>query len=585
MKEDIVASYNLAYSLKLQNKDSAAIRLLEKIIKKRPDFYQAATLLGTIYEHKGALSKAKTNFELAKKYNPDNPIILTNLANIERKLGNYRKAEVLYLKSLHIDHQNKVTISNIAIFCALEENENLFFNIASRLERDQFSYLAFVIITFTHLSEKVSLLKTHLLGILKDNCHFLLKPHFSINDLISLFPVSDTAECPVTLLIRRLITIPEPEILELCNLLTSKISSRECDPDRKFLTGLQLMRQGDAREASAFMEAALKEKDILRWRLFYIDTLFWSGKLAKATHAIDNIKFRNRDLILTNESAKVLAFFSHNFKEAWSHYVFKRFDNRWDLSTLQISPSICCDPRLINCIKRAHPSLTIISDKSLEQNDIDTFDNVFYASDFASQHLNSIEDFGNGDSYLSADPFLQKKYYEKLSALPNKINIGIAWKGGNAMYKAMAVAKSLSLNDFEPLFTLKNINWINLQYGDVADEISSVEKCVTIHNFSEINPLVEIESQLALIANLDLVIQVSNASLHFSGALGTKTWAILGNPPDWRWFTKSDNTDTPWYKSVNLYRASEDQPIEELILKIRSDLELYIDKSINSHAY
>ena len=63
----------------------------------------------------------------------------------------------------------------------------------------------------------------------------------------------------------------------------------------------------------------------------------------------------------------------------------------------------------------------------------------------------------------------------------------------------------------------------------------------------EIDPLVEIENQVALISNLDLVIQPSNASIHFAGALGVKSWVLLGNPHDFRWFANGKDDQSAWY--------------------------------------
>lgn len=51
---------------------------------------------------------------------------------------------------------------------------------------------------------------------------------------------------------------------------------------------------------------------------------------------------------------------------------------------------------------------------------------------------------------------------------------------------------------------------------------------------------------------LDLVISVDTAIGHVAGGLGIPTWLLIAAVPDMRWMMGS--RDTPWYRSVTLYR-------------------------------
>jgi len=62
----------------------------------------------------------------------------------------------------------------------------------------------------------------------------------------------------------------------------------------------------------------------------------------------------------------------------------------------------------------------------------------------------------------------------------------------------------------------------------------------------------DIDEVAALVANLDIVIQMSNASAHLAGALGTTVWNIIPFAADWRWF--QERTDALWYPSMRLFR-------------------------------
>ena len=98
--------------------------------------------------------------------------------------------------------------------------------------------------------------------------------------------------------------------------------------------------------------------------------------------------------------------------------------------------------------------------------------------------------------------------------------------------------------------------FINLQYGEVEQEISQVEKDlgVKVINLDSVNKHDDIDGLAALIEACDLVISIDNTTVHLAGALGKETHVLLPYVPDWRWLL--DRKDSPWYQSLRIYRQA-----------------------------
>ncbi len=58
----------------------------------------------------------------------------------------------------------------------------------------------------------------------------------------------------------------------------------------------------------------------------------------------------------------------------------------------------------------------------------------------------------------------------------------------------------------------------------------------------------------ALIENLDLVISVDTSVAHLAAAMGKPVWLLIAARPDWRWLL--DRDDSPWYRTIRLFRQS-----------------------------
>ena len=81
----------------------------------------------------------------------------------------------------------------------------------------------------------------------------------------------------------------------------------------------------------------------------------------------------------------------------------------------------------------------------------------------------------------------------------------------------------------ERMFAGLDVVLVNLQYGDVDDEIREfkeetgieVIQCASVDNREDLDGLA------ALIEACDLVVSITNVSVHMAGALAKETWVLI----------------------------------------------------------
>jgi tetratricopeptide (TPR) repeat protein len=212
-----------------------------------------------------------------------------------------------------------------------------------------------------------------------------------------------------------------------------------------------------------------------------------------------------------------------------------------------------CSPRLEALFARSFPGVHVSgTKKDTELSWMGEIGQPNYALPIGSLpkfFRNSVAEFPERQAYLTANPDLVEKWTKRLAGLNEGPRIGISWKGGSN--PSIARKASIHLPEWLPLFS-SNASFINLQYGDVSEEIAALGD-VLIHDWPDNDPLKDLDNQAALISCLDLVITIDNATVHMAGALGAKTWALVEQLPDWRW-PEAFGDCPPLYRSVRLFR-------------------------------
>ena len=155
--------------------------------------------------------------------------------------------------------------------------------------------------------------------------------------------------------------------------------------------------------------------------------------------------------------------------------------------------------------------------------------------------------------------------------------IGISWKSSN---KDIGKLKSTFLTQWRDLLSQKDCLFINLQYGDVDEEISAftAQTGISIYQDKDIGSLKDLDAFAAQVSALDLIISTSNTTVDMAGALGKPVWTLLSYVPDWRW--QLNRSDTLWYSSMVLYRQPMLDDWASVFQQVQLDLQQFVTQNL-----
>ncbi|MBP2316536.1 tetratricopeptide repeat protein [Azospirillum soli] len=181
--------------------------------------------------------------------------------------------------------------------------------------------------------------------------------------------------------------------------------------------------------------------------------------------------------------------------------------------------------------------------------------------------------------YLAADP-------ERVAALRSRYRamaggdrlVGISWHSANPTHRDF---KSAPLPLWKPVLNLPGITFIDLQYGDRSADLEAVrrDQDVSIIHDEMIDPLTDLDGFAAQVGALDLVISISNTTVHVAGALGVPVWTLLARQTGFLWCWFIEREDSPWYPSMRLYRQAEANDWAPVFERVRRDLSRFPNRA------
>jgi len=130
-----------------------------------------------------------------------------------------------------------------------------------------------------------------------------------------------------------------------------------------------------------------------------------------------------------------------------------------------------------------------------------------------------------------------------------RLQIGLCWSTSPSHY--LRNARSLAPEDLRPLAGVEGVDWHILQKRPLEPDFAT-RSGLAIHDSS--HEWADFQDTAIFAAELDLTISICSAPVHLAGALGLPAWAMIADPPEWRWGLQGDRA--PWYPHVRIFRQA-----------------------------
>jgi tetratricopeptide (TPR) repeat protein len=215
-----------------------------------------------------------------------------------------------------------------------------------------------------------------------------------------------------------------------------------------------------------------------------------------------------------------------------------------------------CDAKLEAIFKRSFPGCHVISRQRTLANDWVTRleprpEVQIHAGSLARRFRRSLADFPQRP-FLKPDSGKTESWRAKLDTLGSGRKIGLSWRGGVGY--TGKTRRSIPLEQLLPVLRLPGVQFINLQYTDVREEIRALKDrhALVVHHWQE--AIDDYDQTAALVSALDGVLTVCTAIVHLTGGLGRPGLVMVPHGADWRYGGEGERM--AWYPTVRLVRQS-----------------------------
>lgn len=563
---DYLAIYNLGYFYQQLDNYKLAIKNYLKASKINPDHWESKINIALIYieikEFTSALKFIEDVLNIKKNYQPalrDKALILYNLQRntealniinlsinlnkkdyialntlglIQLKMSNVNSAKETFLKAIKLNNKYELSFVNLgrcfellnlpndSIKCFLEAekinpNSMLALNNIASYFVDQGNYkkgLEYYLKAFQINKEDLMILSN------------LAKVYFYMNKY-------NLAE----------------ELIQKCLKKDNK------NNDYKHTYSVILFKQQKFSKAWIFYEGRLGLPEFSSKNIYAqnIKKFLWDGR------KLDN---EENILVIKEQGIGDEILYGTIYQDLFSNFPYAKIE---------------ADPKLISLFQNNFPlqknNFYPFGFFSKDITKLKRFDTVLYAASLGMIFRKTISNFSKNNLF-KADRSNLEKMRDRLKNINNNYKIGISWKSFREKI-SISQAKSITLSSLSSINNLKKISLVNIQYGDINNELEVFNKKneKKIISINEIDIYNDLENLSCLLSGLNLIITISNSTAHLAGSLGIETWLITPpNHASFHYWNQFENK-TPWYQNIKLYNNYEG--VEKTIAKIKNDLE------------
>ena len=244
------------------------------------------------------------------------------------------------------------------------------------------------------------------------------------------------------------------------------------------------------------------------------------------------------------------------------------------------SITLLVDPRLIPLCERSFKGIEFLplgsKDMNLDEYKKSTsilekkkFDYQISIASLSRFFRKNIKDFEKTPKkFFKIDDKIKKDIKKELNINPKKKIIGVSWRSFKSPFLNK---KDINLKKLGLIFKDLDIELVNLQYGNVDDEINSFVKETNIPiRRIKYDLTKDLDALTSLIDLCDLVISTDSVTVKLSGAINKETWLLIPNVSTF--YYQLNATNCLWFPSLKLYRQDKRASWTNILNTMRQDL-------------
>jgi len=242
-----------------------------------------------------------------------------------------------------------------------------------------------------------------------------------------------------------------------------------------------------------------------------------------------------------------------------------------DLAVRSKKVIFSCAKKLVPLMQRSFPSVSVLDMADLQALEPlrDQIEVQSALGSLARWLRPDVASFPRADHFLVPDQARVQYWKQRLDGMGAACNVGICWRSGNLSGDRQFY--SARIEQWQTIFAVPGVRFINLQYDDCSAELESVRQKygIDVQSFPEVDLFNDLDETASLTKALDLVISAPTAVGILAAALGVPAWVMVSGFY-WQNFGTPENC---WYGTMTTVRRSWDQSWDSTLNRVAGMLQ------------